>query len=171
MNLCAFYFYKFIGKLTTSLKFQEFTFLHMTVTTEFHYKRVPFSSQLKSKVVNTRPSIPPPFHWCEEKYPETSSQESRIFFYVDGKFSVRDTTPRCVVSVQSIKTDTIFQITSSPRSGNAQTVLETKTVNVRTVTRVKVEQQMKMVLISFTPGVFSGLTRNHRYRKILESEL
>ncbi len=49
-------------------------------------------------------------------------------------------------------------------------VLETKTVNPRAVPRVKVEQQMKMVLSSFTPGVFSGLTRNHRYRKILESE-
>jgi hypothetical protein len=37
----------------------------------------------------TRPSIPPPFHWREEKYPETSSEKTCNFFpfFKRGTFS------------------------------------------------------------------------------------
>jgi hypothetical protein len=39
----------------------------------------------------TRRSIPPPFHWLEEKCPETSSQEPWMFFF----FLHFDSTPGC----------------------------------------------------------------------------
>ena len=34
----------------------------------------------------TRPSIPPPFHWCEEKCPKSSSQDPYKDYkdYADG---------------------------------------------------------------------------------------
>jgi hypothetical protein len=46
MNLCFFFFYSIIGKLTDFLEFQEFSLCNL------HYRRVVFSSQLKSKVGN-----------------------------------------------------------------------------------------------------------------------
>jgi hypothetical protein len=35
----------------------------------------------------TRPSIPPLFHWCEEKFPETSSERPWMFFFSTKKVS------------------------------------------------------------------------------------
>ncbi len=60
VNLCAFYFYKLIRKLTSSLQLQEFVLRNITVmlrkknswSGQFHYRRAAFSSQLKSKIGN-----------------------------------------------------------------------------------------------------------------------
>ena len=53
VNLCAFYFYKLIRKLTASLQLQEFSSqLAQSTSGLYHYKRAAFSSQLKSKCGN-----------------------------------------------------------------------------------------------------------------------
>ena len=53
MNLCAFYFYRLIRKLTASLQLQEFSSqLAQSTSGLYHYKRAAFSSQLRAKVGN-----------------------------------------------------------------------------------------------------------------------
>ncbi len=51
VNLCVFYFYRLIGKLTVVFSSSG---VHVVKSnqTQFHYRRVVFSSQLKSKVSN-----------------------------------------------------------------------------------------------------------------------
>ncbi len=51
VNLCDFYFYKIIGKLTTFFQLQMFIYLNLTVSIyHFHYLFVVFFSQIKSKI-------------------------------------------------------------------------------------------------------------------------
>jgi hypothetical protein len=54
VKLCAFYFYKLIGKLTAFLQLQEFSLLNLPVASYFLFfpRRSVFSSQLKSKLGN-----------------------------------------------------------------------------------------------------------------------
>jgi hypothetical protein len=51
VNLCVFYFYKLIGKLTDSLHLQKFSLFNLVESTsgQFHYHHTEFSSHLKSK--------------------------------------------------------------------------------------------------------------------------
>jgi hypothetical protein len=49
VNLCAFYFYKLIGKLTAFLQLQVFSFAQPT-SGLMHFRHAVFSSQLKAKV-------------------------------------------------------------------------------------------------------------------------
>jgi hypothetical protein len=51
VNLCAFYSYRLIGKLTAFLQLQ----VAQSNRGQFHYRRVVFSSQLKSKIGNNLP--------------------------------------------------------------------------------------------------------------------
>jgi hypothetical protein len=49
VNLCDYYFYKLIGKLTRFFAASGVQLAHST-SGQFHYRRVAFSSQLKSKI-------------------------------------------------------------------------------------------------------------------------
>ena len=51
VNLCDFYFYKLIGKLTAFFASSGVQLAHSN-SGLFHYRRVVFSCQLKSKIVN-----------------------------------------------------------------------------------------------------------------------
>ncbi len=51
VNLCGFYFYKLIGKLTVFFSSSGVQLAHST-SGQFHYRRAAFSSQLKSKIDN-----------------------------------------------------------------------------------------------------------------------
>jgi hypothetical protein len=54
VNLCAFYFYKLIGKLTAFFQLEEFSLVAQHDRGQFHFRRTAPSSQLKSKVGNIR---------------------------------------------------------------------------------------------------------------------
>ncbi len=51
MNLCDFYFYKLIGKLTDFFAASRVQ-LAQSTSGQFHYRRTAFSSQVKSKMGN-----------------------------------------------------------------------------------------------------------------------
>ncbi len=58
VNLCDFYFYKLIGKLTAFFPASGVQ-LPESTTGQYHYRRVTFSSQVRSKVGNILDSSPP----------------------------------------------------------------------------------------------------------------
>ena len=51
-NLCVFYFYKLIGKLTPFLQLPGVHLPQSTTSGQFHHRRTAFSSQFRSKVGN-----------------------------------------------------------------------------------------------------------------------
>ena len=54
MNLCAFYSYSLIGKLTTFLQLQEVGQIAQSKSGLLHFRRAAFSWQLRAKVGSTR---------------------------------------------------------------------------------------------------------------------
>ncbi len=53
MNLCDFYSYKIIGKLTVFLQFKEFNLSNLPVDIgQFHFRHTVFPSHLRAKIVN-----------------------------------------------------------------------------------------------------------------------
>ena len=59
VNLCDFYFYKLIGKLTDFFAASRVQ-LAQSTSGQFHYRRTAFSSQSKSKIDNILPKVATP---------------------------------------------------------------------------------------------------------------